>query len=378
MGRVLLVNGCKCSSPQAEMHVVGFQLFEKPGVLVFVREELLGCLVAPRCSQRHRQAQAGSHPCTGQSPCEAFLEFSEESLGRSLGQGTVEVGTAPSRRSFLYRQRGMGLCAGWLWRSAVPGPHQACRPLAAVMQQAVVQVFCLSPAFDSLDGEVGPMVPSRVSAGFSLAAQGDALPGAALVPLPLQPGHGEIHALCPHWGGFLVFGFLLSLGSAFSHIALIVRDPVVAALPLPQLCGLWGSRAQEHAQNLASCASSSRLFEQSLKIANPPFTACPLLPSDAGQFARPTSATQCCWQSRGDAEGAAALLGSPWTALRPGLPEALLHPAAAPAARRVPTDTRSAEATPEKPCGCSPVFLADRAFEKRWSEGACHLFFPTS
>jgi len=66
------------------------------------------------------------------------------------------------------------------------------------MQQAVVQVFCLSPAFDSLDGEVGPMVPSRVSAGFSLAAQGDALPGAALVPLPLQPGHGEIHALCPH------------------------------------------------------------------------------------------------------------------------------------------------------------------------------------
>lgn len=47
-GRVLLVNGCKSSRPQAEMYVVGFQLFKKPGVLVFMREVLGGSLLLPK------------------------------------------------------------------------------------------------------------------------------------------------------------------------------------------------------------------------------------------------------------------------------------------------------------------------------------------
>lgn len=106
---------------------------------------------------------------------------------------------------------------------------------AAVTEQAVVLVLCLSPAFQSVDGEVVPTVPSLASAGSSLAARGDALPEVALrLPSPLCPsslavGRGRPSIRTEE--AFSFFGFPLSLGSAFtfSRVALIVRHPSVVA-----------------------------------------------------------------------------------------------------------------------------------------------------
>lgn len=66
------------------------------------------------------------------------------------------------------------------------GCTEACRLLATMTEQAVVLVLCLSPAFDSVDGEVVPTVPSLASTGSPWQHSGMLCPEAALrLPLPL-------------------------------------------------------------------------------------------------------------------------------------------------------------------------------------------------
>lgn len=112
----------------------------------------------------------GVTPARGRVSAKPFLAVSDKSLGRIFGQGTVKAGTAPSSHSFLYSRCPAGR-TGWgcAWAGAEGGMSRGCAEarcgLAAVTEQAVVLVFCLSPAFGSADAEVVPTVPSLASAG---------------------------------------------------------------------------------------------------------------------------------------------------------------------------------------------------------------------
>lgn len=141
------------------------------------------------------------------------------------------MGTPPSRLGFLY-----SCCptssVGWGWALAGPegpmssGYTEARSLFAAVTEQAVVLVLCLSPASQSVDGEVVPTVPSLASAGSPCQPGGMLSP---LCPSSLAVGRGRPSIQTEE--AFSFFGFPLSLGSAFtfSRVALIVRHPSVAA-----------------------------------------------------------------------------------------------------------------------------------------------------
>lgn len=190
------------------------------------------------------------------------------------------MGRPPSRLGFLYSWcptssvgRGCAL-AGSEGRMSW-GCREARSLLAAVTEQAVVLVLCLSPTFQSVDGEVVPTVPSLASAGSPWQPGGMLCPEVALqLPSPLCPsslavGRGRPSIRTKEAFSFfwvpVELGICLRLQSRCSDC----QAPFSGSSALTRLCGLGGGQSLEHAPNLASCYSPSRKFEQSLKIAKP-------------------------------------------------------------------------------------------------------------